>query len=283
MWSTCQLKFNVSRPPHMRNFPIGDHSTATLPTGYSGSQMEPVVILMDRDFTSEAVGQQGSLDLRNISDDSWKAVVSCCVASELRLYHLTLRSLVGIDRLRTTFRLGIVWANKLANVAPIFQMSWLQSLSLSDLPQLRSIEGIEALQNLTEVHLSGNLGALHPPLRLESVSSISKLPRLERLELLNLRLESDDISFVASAFPNLRTLMLSNEFDRAQFAYLAKKLNAQLEKPISACAKLNISCRECGGALYRFTGRRMPVLCTLCDRDRFERLLRQFDELMEAG
>lgn len=245
--------------------------------------MEPVVILMDRDFSSEAVGQQGSLDLRNIGDNAWKAIVSCCVASELRLYHLTLRSLDGIDRLRATRRLGIVWADKLANIAPIFQMSWLESLSLSDLPQLRSIEGIECLQNLTKIHLSGNLGALHPPLRLDSVISIGKLPRLETLELLNLRLENDDISFVASAFPNLRTLMVSNEFDRAQFAYLAKKLNAQLENPISACVKLNISCRECGGALYRFTGRRMPVLCPLCKRDRFEKLLRQFDELVEAS
>ena len=209
--------------------------------------------------------------------------MSCCVASELRLYNLTIRSLVGIDRLRTTFRLGIVWANRLANIAPIFQMSWLESLSLSDLPQLRSIEGIEALQNLTEIHLSGNLGSLHPPLRLDSVTSIGKLPRIERLELRNLHLENDDISFVASAFPNLRTLRLSNKFDRAQFAYLAKRLNAQLDEPISAFAKLNISCRKCGGALYRFTGRRMPALCTFCDRDRFERLSRQFDELMETS
>jgi hypothetical protein len=239
--------------------------------------------LMDRSFSSESLGQHSSLDLRNIDDDAWEMIVSCCAATELRLYHLVLRSLAGIDRLQSTSRLSIVWANGVADISPICQMSWLNSLSLSDLPHLRTIDGIEALQNLSELHLSGNLGALHPPLRLESVKAIGKLATLEKLELLNLRLGNDDISFVASSFSNLRILTLSNEFERAQFAYLAKRLNAQLAEPISACAKLNVSCPKCGGELFRFTGRRMPTLCAVCERDRFERLVGQFEELLQGS
>lgn len=234
--------------------------------GYSGVKMKPVVVLMDRSFSVESLGQHTSLDLRNIDDESWRSIVSYCASSELRLYHVMLRSLAGIDRLQSTYRLSIVWANGIADISPIWQMSWLNSLLLSDLPQLRTIDGIEALQNLSELHLSGNLGALHPPLRLESVKSIGKLATLERLELLNLRLENNDISFVASSFPHLRNLKLSNEFDRSQFAYLAKKLNAQLAEPIAACAKLRVSCQKCGGELFRFTGRRMPTLCPACER-----------------
>lgn len=238
---------------------------------------------MDRDFSRETLCQAGSLDVRNIDDDAWKTVSSCCVASELRLYHLKLRSLAGIDRLRSTYRLGLVWANRISNIAPIFQMPWLRSLSLSDFPLLRSVDGIETLQDLSEIHLSGNLGSLHPPLRLESVAPLGRLPKIVRLELLNIRLEDDDISFVASAFPKLKSLTLSSRFDRSQLAHLAKKLNAQLEKPIAAYTKINVSCRKCGGALYLFTGRRMPVLCMLCDKLRFEKLSDQFAELMEAS
>lgn len=123
-------------------------------------------------------------------------------------------------------------------------MRWLNRLSLSDLPQLRTIDGIEALENLSELHLSGNLGALYPPLRLDSVKAISKLAALEKVEFLNIRLENDDISFVASSFPKLRNLTLSNEFERVQFAFLAKRLNAQLAEPIAAYAKLNVSCQS---------------------------------------
>lgn len=194
-----------------------------------------------------------------------------------------LRSLAGIDRLQSTFGLSVVWANGIEDIGPICRMRWLNRLSLSDLPQLRTIDGIEALENLSEPHLSGNLGALHPPLRLDSVKAISKLAALEKLEFLNIRLENDDISFVASSFPKLRNLTLSNEFERVQFAFLAKRLNAQLAEPIAAYAKLNVSCPKCGGELFRFTGRRMPTLCSACERDRFDRLLQQFEDLLQSS
>jgi hypothetical protein len=245
--------------------------------------MKPVIVLMDRDFPPETLGAEESLDLRNITDDAWAKVLSYCAATELRLYGITLRSLTGIDTLRTVSRLEIMWANKLTDIFPIFQMPWLENLSLSDLPLLRSIDGIEALQNLTELHLSGNLGSLHPPLRLDSATPIAKLTKLERLELHNIRLEDRDIAFIASALPNLRALELSNAFDRAQFAYLAKRLNAQLEEPIAAYIKLKITCSKCGESLYLFTGRRMPILCKHCDLDRFEKLSRQFEELIKSS
>ena len=103
-------------------------------------------------------------------------------------------------------------------------------------------------------------------LRLDSVAPLGRLPKIVQLEPRNIRLEDDDILSISSAFPKLKSLTLSSQFDRMQLADLSKKLNAQLEKPNAAYAKINASCRKCGGALYLFTGRRIPVLCMHCDR-----------------
>ena len=89
-------------------------------------------------------------------------------------------------------------------------------------------------------------------LRLDSVAPFGRLPKIELLEPLNIRLEDNDILFIASAFPKLKSLTLSSQFDHLQLANQAKKLNAQLEKLNAAYAKINASCRKCGGALYLF-------------------------------
>lgn len=244
--------------------------------------MQSVVVLMDRPFSPESLRERVPLDLRNIGDSAWRRVISSCETPELRLYHLSIGSLDGIEQLGTTVRLEITWANKISNIAPIGRMSWLESLSLSDFPKLRSVEGIQALQGLRELHLSGNLGSLNPPLRLNSVKPIAKLANLEKLSLRNMLLEDLDISFLAS-FPHLRELRLSNKFERTQFAFLAKRLNSQLIEPIEASLKLKIFCKRCGEPLHLFTGRRMPVLCQACERNKFDKLTAQFDQLVRSS
>ncbi|KAA6461796.1 leucine-rich repeat domain-containing protein [Acidobacteria bacterium AB60] len=245
--------------------------------------MSPITALMDRGFSPDIFREQGALDLRNVGDEAWRVIVASCRAKDLRLYHLLVGSLSGIEQLTSTLALEIVWANRLTDIEPVFKMHWLERLSLSDFPNLHSIDGIESLEGLVELHLSGNLGSLHPPLRLQSVKPISHLSKLEKLELSNIRLQDRDISLVGSSFPNLRRLRLSNEFEREQFAFLAKKLNAQLETPIEAYAELNASCRECGGPQYLFKGRRMPLLCRNCDHARFEKYLRAFEQMVQKS
>jgi len=238
---------------------------------------------MDREFSRESLGELDALDLRNIKDGSWEIILSTCKAVDLRLYHIMLQSLDGIEHLQTTARLSMEWANKVTDLSPVFKMSWLKYLFLSDFPKLANIEGIASLQNLTELHLSGNRGSLQPPLRMVSVQPISKLSNLETLTLMNIRLENDDITFLAS-LPKLRDLSVAiNGFDRKQFAYLAKRLNPQLESPITASKKTNSSCPKCGNSFFFFIGKRMPYLCRSCEKDRFEKLALQFENLMAAS
>jgi hypothetical protein len=95
------------------------------------------------------------------------------------------------------------WANKISDLDPVFKMVWLKSLLVSDFPRLTNIEGIGKLKHLKTLHLSGNRGSLHPPLRLVSIRPISELSNLEELEVVNVQLEDDDIILIAS-LPKLR-------------------------------------------------------------------------------
>jgi hypothetical protein len=244
--------------------------------------MEPKIVLMDRDYSRDSLREVGALDLRNIKGPAWEIILLTCKAADLRLYHIMLQSLGGIENLQDTSRLSMEWANKITDLTPIFQMLWLEYLFVSDFPRLTNIEGIEALQHLTGLHLSGNRGSLHPPLRMASVKMIAKLSNLESLTLANIHLEDDDITFIAS-LPKLRDLTLTNQFEREQFAYLAKRINPQLELPIPASRKVNSPCRKCGNARFFFIGKRMPILCKTCDSQRFEKLTLQFESLMRAS
>jgi hypothetical protein len=243
---------------------------------------EPIVVLMDRGYSKADLQSRLALDLRNIKGSVWDDMVSTCRAVDLRLYHLMVRSLDGIERLDGTTILSAEWANNVSDLTPIFRMSWLQKLFLSDFPQVRGIEGIGALTALTELHLSGNRGSLYPPLRISSIRPIAALSKLRKLTLANIRLADSDISCIAS-LPALKDLDLPYRFDRKQFAFLAKRLNPQLTVRIRASDGLNVGCRTCGANLFVFRGKRVSVICRACEAGKFETLTVQFENLVDAS
>ncbi len=239
------------------------------------------MILMNERFAPEQLERQRALDLRNIDKKGWELVLSRTEAVELSLYHLTTDSLSGIEKLQKTLRLGMDWATKISDLTPVFRMEWLQALYVSDFRLLRSLAGIDSLQGLTELHLSGNRGSLNPPLRLSSIKPLGRLKNLQRLELQNVRLEDDDVTPIAS-ISTLKELVIAPNFERKQLAFLAMSLNAQLKEPIAACAESSLACSRCGDPKFLFTGRRMPLLCRNCDRAKFDKLMREFEEMQRC-
>ena len=245
---------------------------------YTVAHMTPVLVMMDQKFSPEDLTKHDSLDLRAIGPKAWETIVASCTATELRLYYLKIQSLAGAERLRNTLQLNIEYANKVEDISPLFKMRWLTKLFVSDFPRIRRIDGIEALEDLRQLRLSGNRGSMNPPLRLETVRPIASLRKLEDLEITNIRLEEKDISFIADSFPNLRSLRLSwKEFERAQFAYLAKRLNAQLDEPVVGSREMQSALCKCGSKLHLFCGRRMGMLCPVCNAKKFQKLTEEFE------
>lgn len=238
-----------------------------------------MILLLDRPFPERQLDGSAELDLRNVSAQVWPLVLSRCEAIELRLYHLTLRSLEGIDALINTRRLTLEWATKIEVLGPVFKLYSLTHLSIVEFPQLRRLDGIEALSELVELNLSGSLGGGSSPLRLASIEPVSRISKLTKLSLMNTKLESDDITSLAQC-SHLRHLKLSNQFERAQVAFLASRLNEQLVEPLTAYVSTHLRCEKCNGLKSMFVGRRMPFLCRTCDSPRFEKLASEFEQMV---
>lgn len=241
------------------------------------------ILLLDRPFPEQRLAEAAKLDLRNIGPSVWPKIVSRCRASHLRLYHLTLSSLGGLGALTHTHHLELEWATKVEELSPVFRLgSRLSSLSVFDFPKLRDLAGIEALTELTELNLSGSRSSLTPPLRLASLEPIARLGKLATLSLANARLDDDDITVLARC-KSLRRLQLSNQFDRAQVAFLAKRLNPQLDEPLTAFRQTHLPCKTCGTHQCMITGRRMPILCPVCDQAKFAGLASEFESAADPG
>lgn len=237
------------------------------------------MFLLDRPFSEAQLAESAQLDLRDVGAKVWPTVLSLSQASDIRLYHLTLPSLEGIERLKGAKRLTLEWASKITDLKPVFKLGALTGLSISDFPKLKHLDGIELLSELTELNLSGSRGATTPPLRLASIEPVTRLPRLATFSLVNAKLDDDDIAVLARC-SGLRHLRLSNQFERAQVAFLASRLNPQLAEPLTAYYDTNLKCETCNGHKAMFIGRRMPILCRSCDAVQFERRVSEFERLV---
>jgi hypothetical protein len=240
------------------------------------------MLLLDRPFSEVQLAESEVLDLRNVGAKVWPTVLSICRASDLRLYHLTMPSLEGIERLISAKRLTLEWASKISDLNPVLKLRELTSLSIFDFPKLRHLDGIEALTDLNELQLSGSRGAITPPLRLASIEPVTRIPSLAKFSLANAKLDDDDVTALARC-SSLKHLQLSNQFERAQVAFLAKRLNPQLAEPLAAFFDTNLKCEKCNGHKIMFVGRRMPVLCRSCDSVRFEKYVSEFERLVDAA
>jgi len=176
------------------------------------------IVLMDAK-PAPRLGDGGEpLELRNINAQAFGEITHHCQSQSLRLYHLTVVSLEGIEALRTVTELSLEWATKVVSLAPVFRMGWLRRLTVVDLPRLVDLEGIEALATLTGLRAGGGMWKA---MRLPSARPLAGLRSLEHLELEQIRFADDDIRVLAE-LTRLRYLRLSNQFERAQVAFLAK-------------------------------------------------------------
>src|SRR5512141_2503480 len=101
------------------------------------------MLLLDRPFEEAQLRANAELDLRNIGPKVWPVILSECHAADLRLYHITLNSLDGIERLVSVRRLILEWATKISDISPAYKLRHLASLSIFDFARLRHLDGIE--------------------------------------------------------------------------------------------------------------------------------------------
>jgi hypothetical protein len=241
--------------------------------------VEAKVVLLDRVHCDEDLSSVQVLDARNVDSRGFSEILERSQATDLRIYHIKIGSLDGIDCLHSVTTLRLEWANKVTSLRPVYNMSGLCELQIVDFSRLENVAGIEKLTGLRRLVLAGGVWK---PLRLASIRPVASIHDLQELTLLNTHLEDDDITCLA-ALRHLKSLTLSNQFDRAQVAMLARHLNPQLSAPLGASIPSHLTCPSCSGTKHMFAGRRMPFLCPTCERARFDRLTHEFEAIVRGS
>lgn len=241
-----------------------------------------MLLLNQKDIDETELLTAAELDIRNIAAKNWPTVLRATQVQSLHLYHITALELPDFAPLCALRHLSLEWGGKITDLSPVFCIEGLQTLVLFHFAKLRRLDGIGSLNELTMLHLSGNQGYGTPPLQLDSIAPVAELPALTDFSLTNAKLADDDIRILAQC-RHLRRLRISNDFEKQQFAYLAKHLNPQLETPIRAFEQLGGECSRCGGALQLAIGRRGRFLCLSCDAKRVARIEAEFAELVAAA
>ena len=170
--------------------------------------------------------------------------------------------------------LGITWATKLSDISALSGFPNLRFLELSDTPKVHDLTPVAGLTQLRGMIFQGGMWNKN---RAASLEPLASLPALEALELYNLAVDEGGLRPLA-ALKGLVSLAVSNQFETADYAYLAVHL------PDTECAQFAAYQQSNIGDQYgdiMVTGKRKPFLKSrdLKDQARLAKYVAGFDKL----
>ena len=203
--------------------------------------------------------------------EAFDALVAQLDVERLQLYDMRVADVGALRRLPSLQHLAIRWNTKLSDLAPLAGLP-LRSLVLDDTPKARDLAPLATLLELQHLELTGGVWSRNTAASLEPLGA---LPRLEELALLNLKVESGGLRPLAGCHA-LRRLRVSNQFETADYAYLAARL------PAAECSRFAPYTRldpAIGDKDTMITGRRKPLLDSRKDAERIARYELAFWEM----
>jgi hypothetical protein len=189
--------------------------------------------------------------------------------SALSLYEVRASSLAPLGKIATLRKLSVVWARKLESLSFLADCGRLETLILSDVGMIKSVEPVSRLDHLTHLEISGGIIAVA---KFESLRPIADCKSLSSLSLSNIRVADDDLQFV-TAIPNLKELDVSNQWPTEQYALLAKKLKGITCDHLKPWKKFEQSIH---GKDVMVVGRGKPFLNSVNDTARIRNYEEQF-------
>ena len=204
------------------------------------------------------------------------------IAERLDVARLTITEMRGVDLSALTCcnrltHLNITWATKLKNISLLGTCRNLQFLEITDAPKITDLSAIGHLKNLRVLIYRGGIWNAN---RADTLDPLAELDCLEVLCLQNLRVSLGGLRPLA-ALTGLKDLFLSNQFDTADYAFLAAHLTGTACDQFSPYETLK---SEIGGCNVKVTGKRKPFLDTRKPKDqaRLEKYVRAFNALKDG-
>lgn len=207
-----------------------------------------------------------------VDDASLATLCEWVHVEALHLYELRAKTLEPLRRCTHLRALAVHWAPKTTDLAPLGALSALETLMLVHTPKANDLAPLSALESLRGLEFSGGIWSKN---RAASLEPLGALRNLREIRLLNLKVDAGGLRPLA-ACPRLEDLVLSNQFETADYAFLAVRL------PRARCAKFAPWVRlepAIGGKDTLVVGRRKPLLDSRADGARLRAYEAAFEDL----
>ena len=183
----------------------------------------PLIIVDGTKFSKASLSKETSGEFAygvGLKDADIEKVGRYLKVSALSLYDVRATSLRPLEKMESLTKLSIEWARKLEDLSFLNGCKRMETLILSDLGRINSIEPVSSLNILRHLEVSGGIESVA---KFQTLKPISSCKNLSTLCLSNIRVSDDDLQFV-SELPNLKELDISNQWPTEQYALLSKKL-----------------------------------------------------------
>ncbi|HZY39548.1 MAG TPA: hypothetical protein VFE53_22990 [Mucilaginibacter sp.] len=192
----------------------------------------------------------------------------------ISIYQVLAQDLDILETLSNTETIVLRWNTKSERLWNMGHNNELRALTIEDFPKINSVEPIEKALNLEYLVLEGGMWK---PLKIETLKPLSKLKKLQFLRLANLHVKEDGLKPVAE-LTNLKELMLSNQFETSDYAYLSVKLPHTKCDSFQPFIKYD---KPIGNNDTVITGKRKPFLNYENDRAKIEKYSKDFYSMVK--
>ena len=255
------------------------------PAGWDTTEDRPKLFLDGKriDLKNSQGPLRGTVaKLSSTNDKTFSPIAARLEVKRLAILEMRGADLSAIKSCQGLTHLMINWATKLSDISVISNFAELEFLEITDAPKIASIAPLAALKKLRWLCFQGGVWNANYA---DSLDHLSGLSRLEALVLLNLRVGEGGLRPLAS-LTSLKSLFLSNQFETADYAYLAAHLSQTRCESFAPFIKLG---SEVTKHDIMVTGKRKPFLNSRDPKDQkklekyvaaFEKLKREFEAVI---
>jgi hypothetical protein len=204
-----------------------------------------------------------------VRDKELHKILSCVKPQFINLYQILIKDLAVLENLTCTETIVLRWNTKSESLWNIARNTKLKELVIEDFPKISSIAPISNAANLEYLILEGGMWN---SLKIDTLNPISDLKKLQFLRLANMHVKEGGLKPIAE-LRGLKELMLSNQFDTVDYAYLAAKL------PDTECDYFKPYIKyesPIGKNDTMIVGKRKPFLNSKVDKEKMEKYEKDF-------
>lgn len=206
-------------------------------------------------------------------DKELEKIFSFVTPQFINVYQVLAKDLTILESLTNTETIVLRWNTKSDKLWNMSHNTGLKTLVIEDFPKITSIEAIASANYLEYLVLEGGMWN---PLKLDTLKPLSELQMLKFLRLVNMHVREDGLRPIA-VLKDLKELMLSNQFETIDYAYLSAKLPGTQCEYFKPYVKYD---KPIGDRDIMIIGKRKPFLNSLNDRTKIEKYERDFYKMV---